>query len=62
MSTEHNNPPRADSPQSAAQAAREARQHPAADIPDQSDPIFELAQAMEGPAAHPGPHPGCRAR
>ncbi|UYQ78348.1 adenylate/guanylate cyclase domain-containing protein [Glutamicibacter sp. JL.03c] len=57
MSTEHTNSPRADSPQSAAQAAREARQAPAVESPDLADPILELAQAMEGPLRIPAHTP-----
>jgi len=53
MSTEHTNQPRPDFPQSAAQAAAGARQHPTPDTPAESDPILELAQAMEGPLRIP---------
>ncbi|MGP5599853.1 adenylate/guanylate cyclase domain-containing protein [Glutamicibacter arilaitensis] len=57
MSTEHTNTPRADSPQSAAEAVRGARQHPPVATPAESDPILELAQAMEGPLRIPAHTP-----
>jgi adenylate cyclase len=57
MSTEHTNTPRADSPQSAAEAVRGARQHPPEATPGESDPILELAQAMEGPLRIPAHTP-----
>ncbi|KSU66553.1 adenylate/guanylate cyclase domain-containing protein [Arthrobacter sp. NIO-1057] len=57
MSTEHGNSSRADSPQSAAQAARDAREHPALESLDEADPILELAQAMEGPLQIPARTP-----
>jgi adenylate cyclase len=57
MSTEHTNTPRADSPQSAAEAVRGARQHPPVATPGESDPILELAQAMEGPLRIPAHTP-----
>lgn len=57
MSTEHTNTPRADSPQSAAEAVRGARQHAPAATPDESDPILELAEAMEGPLRIPAHTP-----
>lgn len=57
MSTEHTNTPRADSPQSAAEAVRGAKQHPPVATPAESDPILELAQAMEGPLRIPAHTP-----
>lgn len=57
MSTEHTNTPRADSPQSAAEAVRGARHHPPVATPAESDPILELAQAMEGPLRIPAHTP-----
>lgn len=57
MSIEHTNTPRADSPQSAAEAVRGARQHPPVATPAESDPILELAQAMEGPLRIPAHTP-----
>src|SRR5690606_28446220 len=47
MSTEHTNTPRADSPQSAAEAVRGARQHSPVATPAVPDPMLELAQATE---------------
>lgn len=57
MSTEHTNTPRADSPQSAAEAVRGARQHAPVATPAESDPILELAEAMEGPLRIPAHTP-----
>lgn len=54
MSTEHTNTPRADTPQAASKAARDAREHsPATESSAELDPIAELAQAMESPLQVP---------